>query len=102
MTGPTNQVQAKTEAPSSFRALHGEDAIKNAVYCSEDSFGANKDRDIFYFPIPQKVPEFIFDKFLISKEMLWKFLHPVHLEHSNVIFKNFKIVYLSDFRSMED
>lgn len=84
LCGPANPMVAKTEAPQSLRALLGEDIIKNAVYCSPDAFGANKDRDIFYFPIPQKIPDFEFDKYLVSKEMLWKFLHPVHLEHSNV------------------
>ena len=54
------------------------------IFRSDNRFGANKDRDIFQFPIPQKVPDFKFDKFLISKEMLMKFLHPPHLEHSNV------------------
>ena len=86
LCGDSDPEVAKTEQPDSFRAKYGEDSVKNAVYCSEDSFGANKDRDIFYFPIPQKVPEFVFDKNLISKEMLWKFLHPIHLEHSDVSF----------------
>jgi hypothetical protein len=76
---------AKVEAPNSLRAKYGEDLVKNAVFCSENAFEANKERDIFGFPIPQKIPEFKFDKYLVSKELLWKFLHPAHLEHSDVM-----------------
>jgi nucleoside diphosphate kinase len=43
---------AKNSQPNSLRAKYGEDIVKNGVYCSEDAFRANKDRDIFYFPIP--------------------------------------------------
>lgn len=85
LCGHADSKIAKTENPNSLRAKFGEDTIKNAVFCSENPFDANKERDIFGFPIPQKIPEFKFDKYLVSKELLWKFLHPPHLEHSDVI-----------------
>ena len=74
---------AKTKNPESLRAKYGESLIENAISSSDDTLGANKDRDIFKFPIPQKIPEFKFDKQLISKGMILKFLHPANIEHSD-------------------
>lgn len=54
------------------------------VNSSDDILQANKERDIFKFPIPQKIPDFKFDKYMISKGMILKFLHPPHIEHSDV------------------
>ena len=41
-----------------MRAKYGVDVIKNGFYVSDDPKAANKERDIFLFPIPEKPPEF--------------------------------------------
>ena len=66
-----------------MRALFGTSIIKNEFHGSDNPQGANKERDIFRFPIPQKVPEFKFNKMLVSLENLFKLLYPPNLEHSN-------------------
>ena len=57
-----------------LRAKFGSSVIKNEFHGSDTPFDANKERDVFKFPIPQKVPDFKFDKFLLSKEMIFKWL----------------------------
>lgn len=58
--------------------------MKNAFHGSDKDADANKERDIFMFPVPQKVPEFKFEKFKITFDMLMKFIYPPNLEHPNV------------------
>lgn len=84
LTGPMDPEIAKSEFPESLRSKFGEDLMFNAVYCSDDILEANKERDVFRFPIPQKAPEFKFDKWRISKAMILKFLQPSYIEHPNV------------------
>lgn len=85
MIGNKDPAEAKKQDPNSLRAIHGSSLIRNEFHGSDDPFSANKERDIFKFPIPQKVPEFKFDKMLVSMETLHKFLYPPNLEHSNAL-----------------
>jgi hypothetical protein len=83
LLGDKNPEEAKTENPESLRALYGQDLIKNAFYGSDDERAANKERDIFLFPIPERPPEFEYITTKISIDMILKFLYPPNLEHSN-------------------
>jgi len=82
--GHKNPEEAKKTNPNSLRAKYGKDIVRNEFYSSDDLLGANKDRDIFRFPIPQKEPDLAMDKNKIGLDVLWSFLHPKNLEHSNV------------------
>jgi len=74
---------AKTENPNSLRGLFGIDIIKNGFYASDNPKAANKERDIFKFPIPEKVPDFNYERYKVTLEDLFKFVFPSNLEHSN-------------------
>lgn len=74
---------AKADEPESFRAKYGINAIKNGFYCSDDPKNANKDRDCFLFPVPEKPPVFEFVKTKVTLSTILKFLFPPNLEHSN-------------------
>ncbi len=67
-----------------MRAKYGVSLIKNEFHGSDNPFDANKDRDVFKFAIPQKIPEFKYDKFKITQDSVLKFIFPTNLEHSNV------------------
>lgn len=84
MLGDRNPDEATKVDPESLRAKYGQTIIKNELYGSDTKIAANKDRDIFKFPIPQRIPDFSFDKYRISLEMLFKFLNPPNIEHSNI------------------
>ena len=84
VVGPKEPDKAKLSNPACLRAKYGKDVVRNEFYLSDDADGANKDRDVFRFPIPQKIPDFVLDRYKVSLPMLWKFLHPKNLEHSNV------------------
>ena len=62
LIGDKDPVEAKLKDPTSLRAKYGVDLIKNAFYCSDDPKSANKERDVFLFPIPERPPEFHFIK----------------------------------------
>lgn len=57
--------------------------IKNAFWGSDDPISANKERDIFLFPIPERPPEFQYIKTKVSLKNILKFMFPPNLEHSN-------------------
>lgn len=84
LLGDKSPENAVKETPDCLRAKYGQDIIKNGFYGSDTKICANKDRDIFKFPIPQRIPDFNFDKYKISMEMLMKFQFPPNIEHSNV------------------
>ena len=63
--------------------MYGVDAIKNGFWGSDDSKSANKERDIFKFAFPEKVPDFKYDKFKVTMETLLHFIYPSNLEHPN-------------------
>ena len=66
-----------------LRATYGKDAIKNAFWGSDDPKAANKERDVFLLPIPEKPPEFSYIRTKVSTETILKFMFPPNLEHSN-------------------
>ena len=66
-----------------LRATYGKDAIKNAFGGSDDPKAANKERDVFLLPIPEKPPEFSYIRTKVSTETILKFMFPPNLEHSN-------------------
>lgn len=84
LIGPSDPVDAKAEAPNSLRALFGVDLIRNGFHGSDDPRSANKERDIFKFSIPEKIPEFKYERYKITIDHLLKFCFPPNLEHSNV------------------
>lgn len=55
----------------------------NGIYGSDDAKAANKERDIFLYPIPERPPEFHYERMKISLDMIFQFLFPVNLEHAN-------------------
>ena len=57
--------------------------IKNGFYASDTPQAANKERDIFKFPIPEKVPDFHYERYKVTLEDIFKFVFPSNLEHSN-------------------
>jgi len=50
--GNKDPIEAKKLDPNCLRSLYGSTIIKNEFYGSDDPFSANKERDIFKFPIP--------------------------------------------------
>jgi nucleoside diphosphate kinase len=82
--GVPEPTEAKKSSPDSLRALYGTTLIKNAAHGSDNDDDANKEREIFKFPVPQRVPEFKFEKFKLTLDMLLKFLYPANLEHSSI------------------
>lgn len=84
VVGAKDPEVAKKNDPNSLRAKYGKDIIKNEFYASDDQMIANKERDIFRFPIPQKQPVLKMDRYKIGLETLWTFLHPKNMEHSDV------------------
>lgn len=83
LIGNKNPEEAKAEEPDSLRALFGVDEIKNAFYGSDDAMAANKERDIFLFPIPERPPVFEFVRTKVTMDMILSFCFPPNLEHAN-------------------
>ena len=83
LLGDKNPNDARTSDPKSLRAIYGVDIIKNAFHGSDDPKSANKERDIFLFPIPERPPEFSYIRTKITMDTILKFLFPPNLEHSN-------------------
>jgi len=83
LLGDKNPEEAKAANPECLRAVYGTDAIKNGFHGSDDDRAANKERDIFLFPIPERPPEFEYITTKISMDLILKFLFPPNLEHSN-------------------
>lgn len=83
LIGNKDPAEAKADAPECLRAEFGTDAIKNGFWGSDDAKGANKERDIFLFPIPERPPEFEFIRTKVTMDMILSFLFPPNLEHAN-------------------
>jgi nucleoside diphosphate kinase len=62
LIGDKDPSEAKIKDANSLRAKYGVDLIKNGFYCSDDPKAANKERDVFLFPIPERPPEFKYIK----------------------------------------
>ena len=75
--------EAKGENAESLRALFGIDEIKNGFYGSDDPMAANKERDIFLFPIPERPPVFEYIRTKVTMDMILSFCFPPNLEHAN-------------------
>ena len=83
LLGNKNPEEAKAEEAESLRALFGVDEIKNGFHGSDDPLSANKERDIFLFPIPERPPVFEFIRTKITMDMILSFCFPPNLEHAN-------------------
>lgn len=66
-----------------LRGVFGKDAIRNGFWGSDDAKAANKERDVFLLPIPERPPAFSYIKTKISIDNILKFMFPPNLEHSN-------------------
>lgn len=58
MIGDKDPSEAKIKDPNCLRAKYGIDYIKNAFHAADDPKSANKERDVFLFPVPEKPPVF--------------------------------------------
>ena len=58
LIGDKDPAEAKTNDPECLRSQFGIDLIKNAFHGSDDEKAANKERDVFLFPIPERPPDF--------------------------------------------
>ena len=83
LLGNKNPEEAKTENAECLRSLFGVDEIKNGFHGSDDPLSANKERDIFLFPIPERPPVFEFIRTKITMDMILSFCFPPNLEHAN-------------------
>ncbi len=83
LIGDKDPDAAKSTDENLWRAIYGKDIICNAFYTSDNAKEANKEREIFHFPIPQKIPEFRYEKQKLVIEDILKFVFPPNLEHSN-------------------
>ena len=84
LIGDKDPEVAKTQDPESLRAIYGIDIVKNGFSSSDTEREAYKEKDIFGFKQPEKIPQFIFNKFLLTLDDLIKFCLPPHLEHPDV------------------
>lgn len=87
MLGNKDPNDARTEkyneSQDCMRGTYGVDLIKNAFHGSDNAKAANKERDIFLFPIPEKPPDFEYIRTKVTMDMILSFLFPPNLEHSN-------------------
>jgi len=66
-----------------LRGIFGKNEIRNAFWGSDDAKAANKERDIFLLPIPEKPPDFSYIRTKVTIDNILKFMFPPNLEHSN-------------------
>ena len=83
LLGSRTPEEAKGENAESLRALFGQDEIKNGFYGSDDAMAANKERDIFLFPIPERPPVFEYVRTKLTMDLILSFCFPPNLEHAN-------------------
>ena len=74
--------EEKTTVPM-LRATYGRDVIRNAFWGSDDAKSANRERDVFLLPIPERPPEFKYIRTKVTIDNILKFMFPPNLEHSN-------------------
>lgn len=72
-----------SETQAKLRGMFGKDIIRNAFWGSDDAKSANKERDIFILPIPEKPPAFSYIRTKVTVENILKFMFPPNLEHPN-------------------
>ena len=86
MLKETNQETGELEdvvGQPRLRGIFGKNEIRNALWGSDDAKAANKERDIFLLPIPEKPPDFSYIRTKVSIDNILKFMFPPNLEHSN-------------------
>lgn len=86
LPGPkvTNEAgEEETTQVVPLRGQYGKDAIRNAFWGSDSAKDANRERDVFLLPIPEKPPEFKYIKTKVTIDNILKFMFPPNLEHSN-------------------
>lgn len=86
LPGPKVTNEAGEEEESTIvplRGSYGKDAIRNGFWGSDNAKDANKERDVFLLPIPEKPPEFKYIKTKVTIDNILKFMFPPNLEHSN-------------------
>ncbi len=66
LIGDKDPAEAKAKDPKCLRAIYGVDIIKNAFHGSDDPKSANRERDVFLFPVPERPPEFQYIKTKIT------------------------------------
>ena len=66
-----------------LRGLFGANEIRNAFWGSDDAKAANKERDVFLLPIPERPPDFSYVRTKVTIDNILKFMFPPNLEHSN-------------------
>lgn len=66
-----------------MRGIYGKNEIRNAFWGSDNAKAANKERDIFLLPIPEKPPTFEYIRTKVTVDNILKFMFPPNLEHSN-------------------
>jgi len=71
------------EGQPRLRGVYGKNDIRNAFWGSDDAKAANKERDIFLLPIPEKPPAFTYVRTKVNIDNILKFMFPPNLEHSN-------------------
>ena len=88
MIGHRDPAEAKVEKYGEpeggcLRGIYGVDPIRNGFWGSDNPKSANKERDIFLFPIPERPPEFEYIRTKVTLDMILSFMFPPNLEHSN-------------------
>lgn len=58
LMGSRDPDEARAAGEGAMRGVYGRDVIMNAFHGSDDPRSANKERDVFLFPIPERPPEF--------------------------------------------
>jgi hypothetical protein len=82
-TNPETNELEDVEGQPRLRGVFGKNIIKNALWGSDDAKAANKERDVFLLPIPEKPPEFSYVRTKVGIKNILKFMFPPNLEHSN-------------------
>ena len=81
LIGHKDPEQAKESG--GLRGVYGKDIIMNGFHGADDPKAANKERDVFLFPIPERPPEFEYIRTKVSLDTIFQFLFPPNLEHAN-------------------
>lgn len=82
MNEETGELQ-EVEGQPRLRGIYGRNDIRNAFWGSDDAKAANKERDIFLLPIPERPPDFNYIRTKVTIDNIMKFMFPPNLEHSN-------------------
>ena len=70
LLGCKDPEEAKSNEKS-LRGKYGKDLIMNGFHGADDARSANKERDIFLFPIPERPPAFEYVRNKVSIDMIF-------------------------------